>query len=138
MEVAHGQMKENDLRRVMEQFAGGELDMLVCTAIIESGLDIPRANTILINRADRFGLADLYQLRGRVGRSNVRAYCHLLVPEERELTADAQKRLHAIQQFTELGAGFKVAIHDLEIRGAGELLGDPGDISGCREVAELE
>jgi transcription-repair coupling factor (superfamily II helicase) len=116
-------MADEELQRVMESFAAGQIDVLVCTAIIESGLDIPRANTILINRADCFGLADLYQLRGRVGRSNVRAYCYLLVPEERELTDDARKRLQALQQFTELGAGFKVAIHDLEIRGAGDFLG---------------
>ncbi len=121
--VGHGQMGERELERVMEQFVGGELDVLVCTAIIESGLDIPRANTIVINRADLFGLADLYQLRGRVGRSNLRAYAYLLVPEEAELTGDARKRLQALQEFTELGAGFKIATHDLEIRGAGELLG---------------
>jgi transcription-repair coupling factor (superfamily II helicase) len=121
--VGHGQMRERDLERVMEQFVAGEVDVLVCTAIIESGLDIPRANTILINRADRFGLADLYQLRGRVGRSDVRAYAWLLVPSEAELTVEARKRLQALQEFTELGAGFKIATHDLEIRGAGELLG---------------
>ncbi|HSH71168.1 MAG TPA: transcription-repair coupling factor [Deferrisomatales bacterium] len=121
--VGHGQMRERELEQVMEQFVGGELDVLVCTAIIESGLDIPRANTILINRADRFGLADLYQLRGRVGRSNLRAYTYLLVPAETELTGDARRRLQALQEFTELGAGFKIATHDLEIRGAGEFLG---------------
>ncbi|MEW6486666.1 MAG: transcription-repair coupling factor [Thermodesulfobacteriota bacterium] len=121
--VGHGQMRERDLEKVMEQFVAGELDVLVCTAIIESGLDIPRANTIVINRADLFGLADLYQLRGRVGRSNLRAYAYLLAPEEAELTGDARKRLQALQEFTELGAGFKIATHDLEIRGAGELLG---------------
>ncbi|TAL15554.1 transcription-repair coupling factor [bacterium] len=122
--VGHGQMKENSLQEVMEQFTTGEVQVLVCTAIIESGLDIPRANTILINRADLFGLADLYQLRGRVGRSNVQAYCYLLLPaEEQGVTADAQKRLQAMQQYSDLGAGFKVALHDLEIRGAGELLG---------------
>ncbi|MBI5018489.1 MAG: transcription-repair coupling factor [Deltaproteobacteria bacterium] len=121
--IGHGQMGEKDLEAVMRAFIGGELDVLVCTAIIESGLDIPRANTILINRADQFGLADLYQLRGRVGRSNLRAYAYLLVPSEAELTEDARKRLQALQEFTELGAGFKIATHDLEIRGAGELLG---------------
>ncbi|MHB8763177.1 MAG: transcription-repair coupling factor, partial [Deferrisomatales bacterium] len=121
--VGHGQMGDRDLEEVMEAFVGGKTDVLVCTAIIESGLDIPRANTILIHRADLFGLADLYQLRGRVGRSNLRAYCYLLVPEEADLTADARKRLQALQEFTELGAGFKIATHDLEIRGAGDLLG---------------
>ncbi len=121
--VGHGQMREKDLERVMEQFVAGEIDVLVCTAIIESGLDIPRANTILINRADLFGLADLYQLRGRVGRANLRAYAYLLVPGEAELTPDARRRLQALQEFTELGAGFRIATHDLEIRGAGELLG---------------
>jgi transcription-repair coupling factor (superfamily II helicase) len=121
--VGHGQMRERELEQVMEQFVAGELDVLVCSAIIESGLDIPRANTILINRADRFGLADLYQLRGRVGRSNLRAYAYLLVPAETELTPDARRRLQALQEFTELGAGFKIATHDLEIRGAGEFLG---------------
>ncbi|NTU59729.1 MAG: transcription-repair coupling factor, partial [Deltaproteobacteria bacterium] len=121
--VGHGQMHEDELEKVMRAFMTGELDVLVCTAIIESGLDIPRANTILINRADQFGLADLYQLRGRVGRSNLRAYAYLLVQSEAELTADARRRLQALQEFTELGAGFKIATHDLEIRGAGELLG---------------
>lgn len=121
--IGHGQMRERDLEQVMERFVAGGLDVLVCTAIIESGLDIPRANTIVINRADLFGLADLYQLRGRVGRSNLRAYAVLLVPEEAELTGDARKRLQTLQEFTELGAGFKIATHDLEIRGAGELLG---------------
>ena len=121
--VGHGQMREDELERVMKAFVGGEIDVFVCTAIIESGLDIPRANTILIHRADQFGLADLYQLRGRVGRSNLRAYAYLLVPGEADITEDARKRLQALQEFTELGAGFKIATHDLEIRGAGELLG---------------
>ncbi|MBI5440437.1 MAG: transcription-repair coupling factor [Deltaproteobacteria bacterium] len=122
--VGHGQMAEGELEKVMKGFVEGGIEILVCTAIIESGLDIPRANTILINRADQFGLADLYQLRGRVGRSNLRAYAYLLVPGETELTPDARKRLQALQEFTELGAGFKIATHDLEIRGAGELLGE--------------
>ncbi|GAB4255607.1 transcription-repair coupling factor [Deferrisoma sp.] len=121
--VGHGQMKERELERVMEAFVAGEIDVFVCTAIVESGLDIPRANTILIDRADRFGLADLYQLRGRVGRSNLRAYCYLLVPAEAELTPEARKRLQVLQEFSDLGAGFRVATHDLEIRGAGEMLG---------------
>ncbi|GAB4271002.1 MAG: transcription-repair coupling factor [Deferrisomatales bacterium] len=121
--VGHGQMKERELEQVMERFVRGETDVLVCTAIIESGLDIPRANTIVIDRADRFGLADLYQLRGRVGRSNLRAYAYLLVPGDGDLTADARKRLQALQEFAELGSGFKIATHDLELRGAGEFLG---------------
>ncbi len=121
--VGHGQMRESELERVMEAFVSGEVDVLVCTAIIESGLDIPRANTILIDRADQFGLADLYQLRGRVGRSNLRAYAYLLVPAESELTPEARRRLQVLQEFSDLGAGFRVATHDLEIRGAGELLG---------------
>ncbi len=121
--MGHGQMREGELEPVMEAFVAGETDVLVCTAIIESVLDIPRANTILIDRADRFGLADLYQLRGRVGRSNLRAYAYLLVPGEGELTADARKRLQVLQEFAELGAGFRIATHDLEIRGAGDLLG---------------
>jgi transcription-repair coupling factor (superfamily II helicase) len=121
--IGHGQMREDELEKVMKDFVQGEIQILVCTAIIESGLDIPRANTIIINRADQFGLADLYQLRGRVGRSNLRAYAYLLVPGETEVTEDARKRLQALQEFTDLGAGFKIATHDLEIRGAGELLG---------------
>ncbi|WP_025321433.1 transcription-repair coupling factor [Deferrisoma camini] len=121
--LGHGQMKEAELERAMEAFVAGQVDVFVCTAIVESGLDIPRANTIIIDRADRFGLADLYQLRGRVGRSNLRAYCYLLVPAEAELTPEARKRLQVLQEFSELGAGFRVATHDLEIRGAGEMLG---------------
>ncbi len=121
--VGHGQMRETELERVMTAFVSGELDVLVCTSIIESGLDIPRANTILIDRADQFGLSDLYQLRGRVGRSNLRAYAYLLVPPDAELTPDARKRLQVLQEFGELGGGFRVASHDLEIRGAGEMLG---------------
>ncbi len=121
--VGHGQMRETELERVMAAFVSGEMDVLVCTSIIESGLDIPRANTILIDRADQFGLSDLYQLRGRVGRSNLRAYAYLLVPPEAELTSDARKRLQVLQEFGELGGGFRVASHDLEIRGAGEMLG---------------
>jgi transcription-repair coupling factor (superfamily II helicase) len=104
-------------------FAEGEYDILVCTSIIESGLDIPNVNTIIINRADQFGLAQLYQLRGRVGRSAVRAYAYLLVDKYKTLTLDARRRLEAIQEASELGAGFRIAMQDLEIRGAGELLG---------------
>jgi transcription-repair coupling factor (superfamily II helicase) len=121
--IAHGQMSERDLEKVMLHFIAREIDVLLCTSIIESGLDIPTANTIVINHAEQFGLADLYQLRGRVGRSKEIAYAHLLVPGESALSRDALKRLRAIQEFTELGSGFKLAIQDLEIRGAGNLLG---------------
>jgi transcription-repair coupling factor (superfamily II helicase) len=123
MAIAHGQMHERDLSSVMLAFAEGEYDVLVCTSIIESGLDIPNANTIIINRADQFGLAQLYQLRGRVGRSAVRAYAYLLVDKYKILTDEARRRLEAIQEASELGAGFRIAMEDLEIRGAGELLG---------------
>lgn len=121
--IAHGQMKESVLEDVMIKFINGEYNLMVCTAIIESGLDIPSANTIIINRADLFGLSELYQLRGRVGRSGHQAYAYLLVPGEESLTGDAKKRIKAIQELTELGAGFKLAIKDLEIRGSGNLLG---------------
>ncbi len=121
--IAHGQMPEKELSAVMLTFAEGEYDVLVCTSIIESGLDIPNANTIIINRADMFGLAQLYQLRGRVGRSAVRAYAYLLVDKYKLLTEEARRRLDAIQEASDLGAGFRIAMRDLEIRGAGELLG---------------
>jgi len=121
--VAHGQMPERELEQVMLDFYRQRYNILVCTTIIESGLDVPTANTIIINRADRFGLAQLHQLRGRVGRSHHRAYAYLVVPERRSMTADARKRLEAIASLEELGAGFTLATHDLEIRGAGELLG---------------
>ena len=121
--VAHGQMGEGKLEAVMGRFVERELDVLLATSIIESGLDIPSANTIIVNRADHFGLSQLYQIRGRVGRSRERAYAYLLVPARRPVTKDAQKRLEALQKFSELGAGFKIASHDLEIRGAGNLLG---------------
>jgi transcription-repair coupling factor (superfamily II helicase) len=121
--VAHGQMPESQLERVMLRFVAGEYDILVCTSIIESGLDIPNVNTIIINRADRFGLAQLYQLRGRVGRGAVRAYAYLLTPKNYGLSEVARKRLEAIAEASELGAGFRIAMRDLEIRGAGELLG---------------
>ncbi|UCF67491.1 MAG: transcription-repair coupling factor [Acidobacteriota bacterium] len=123
IEHAHGQMPERQLERVMLAFIRGEIQVLTATTIIENGLDIPRANTILINQAHRFGLAQLYQMRGRVGRSDQRAYAYLLVPSMRELTAEARRRLAALVEFTELGAGFRIAALDLEIRGAGELLG---------------
>ncbi|MDB2430045.1 transcription-repair coupling factor [Akkermansiaceae bacterium] len=121
--VGHGQMDKDDLEKVMHQFVDGKTDVLLATTIIESGIDIPNANTILIDRADRFGLADLYQLRGRVGRADRRAYALLLLPDELIAGGDARKRLSAIKQYTELGSGFKIAMRDLEIRGAGSLLG---------------
>ena len=121
--VAHGQMREKELEKVMLQFIKREFNLLVCTSIIESGLDIPTANTILINHAERFGLADLYQLRGRVGRGSHQAYAYLLIPGDLTLSRDAMRRLRAIQELSELGSGFKLALQDLEIRGAGNLLG---------------
>jgi transcription-repair coupling factor (superfamily II helicase) len=121
--MAHGQMNAKPLEAVMLKFFHREADVLVASAIIQSGIDVPSANTIIVNRADTFGLAQLYQLRGRVGRSGDQAYAYLLVPDEGRLTDDAQKRLTAIQQFTELGSGFRIAAADLEIRGAGNLLG---------------
>ncbi|MFQ5646113.1 MAG: transcription-repair coupling factor [bacterium] len=120
---AHGKMKETVLDEVMRRFVNREIDILVTTTIIESGIDIPNANTIIINRADRFGLAQLYQLRGRVGRSHHRAYAYLLISPGQALTETAQKRLQAIEALSELGAGFRLAAHDLEIRGAGNMLG---------------
>ncbi len=121
--VGHGQMGEKELEKAMLRFIRHEADVLVSTTIIENGLDIPRANTMLINRADRFGLSELYQLRGRVGRSNQRAYAFLLVPREATLSELARKRLAALREFSELGAGFRIAALDLELRGAGNLLG---------------
>jgi transcription-repair coupling factor (superfamily II helicase) len=121
--VAHGQMHERDLERVMADFFSKQITVLVCSAIIESGLDIPNANTIIIDRADHFGLAQLYQLRGRVGRSHERAYAYLMIPGEQLISRDAQMRLRALQELDDLGGGFKLAAHDLEIRGAGNLLG---------------
>jgi transcription-repair coupling factor (superfamily II helicase) len=121
--VAHGQMSDPDLERTMLAFLKGEFDVLLATTIIENGLDIPRVNTIVVNRADRFGLAQLYQLRGRVGRSDRRAYAYLMVPAKKSLTPVARRRLKALQEFTELGSGFRIAAMDLEIRGAGNLLG---------------
>jgi transcription-repair coupling factor (superfamily II helicase) len=120
---AHGQMPEGHLEEVMTAFVERKYDVLLCSSIIESGLDIPNANTIIVNRADMFGLSQLYQIRGRVGRSAQRAYAYLLIPAERAVTPDAVRRLEVLQQFTELGAGFSIASHDLEIRGAGNLLG---------------
>ncbi|MFT3990288.1 MAG: transcription-repair coupling factor [Luteolibacter sp.] len=121
--IGHGQMDKDDLEKVMHTFVKGEADVLLATTIIETGLDIPNANTILIDRADRFGLADLYQLRGRVGRAGEKAYAILLLPRDMMTVGDARKRIHAIKQYTALGSGFKIAMRDLEIRGAGNLLG---------------
>ena len=123
-ETAHGQMDEKQLEQRMMRFLRGDADVLVCTSIIESGIDIPQANTLIVERADVFGLAQLYQIRGRVGRSRERAYAYLLYPSAAALTADAAQRLSALSDYTELGAGFKIAMRDLEIRGAGNLLGD--------------
>ena len=121
--IAHGQLKENEIEDVMTKFLAGDLNVLVTTTIIESGIDIPTANTIIINRADRFGLADLYQIKGRVGRSRDKAYAYLLAPADEALSDVARKRLRAIQELSELGAGFRIAAQDLETRGAGNLLG---------------
>ncbi len=121
--IGHGQMKERELEKVMLDFIGKKVDILVCTTIIESGLDIPAANTIIINRADKFGLAQIYQLRGRVGRSSEQAYAYLIIPGEHLISRDAQKRLRALLDFSELGAGFKIALNDLQIRGGGTILG---------------
>ena len=121
--VAHGQMAEGDLEEVMVAFSRGEADVLVCTTIIESGLDMPNVNTLIVDRADRFGLAQLYQLRGRVGRGDHRAYAYLLVPRGRRITEAAEQRVQAILEASELGSGFRIAMRDMEIRGAGNLLG---------------
>jgi transcription-repair coupling factor (superfamily II helicase) len=123
-EVAHGQMDEHVLEKRMLNFLRGDADVLVCTSIIESGIDIPQANTLIVERADTFGLAQLYQIRGRVGRSRERAYAYLLYPSAAALTPEAAQRLSALSDYTELGAGFKIAMRDLELRGAGNLLGD--------------
>jgi transcription-repair coupling factor (superfamily II helicase) len=123
IEVGHGQMDSDELEAVMARFISGKVDVLVCTTIIESGLDIPNANTIIIDRADRFGLADLYQLRGRVGRAEHKAYAYLLLPREMMAIGAARKRINAIKQYSSLGAGFRIAMRDLEIRGAGSILG---------------
>jgi len=121
--VAHGQLRESELERIMLGFIRQQYDVLVTTKIIENGLDIPLCNTIIVDRADRFGLAELYQLRGRVGRSNRRAYAYLLVPRGEPLSETARRRLAALQEFSELGSGFRIAALDLELRGAGNLLG---------------
>jgi len=134
--VGHGQMNESELEKVMLAFMNHEHDVLVATTIIENGLDIPLANTMIVNRADRHGLSELYQLRGRVGRSNRRAYAYLLIPPEQELTEVARRRLAALKEFSDLGAGFKIAALDLELRGAGNLLG--GEQSGHIEAVGFE
>ncbi len=134
--IGHGQMNEGELERVMLAFMNHEYDVLVATTIIENGLDIPLANTIIINRADRHGLSELYQLRGRVGRSNRRSYSYLLIPPEQELTDIARRRLAALKEFSDLGAGFKIAALDLELRGAGNMLG--GQQSGHIEAVGFE
>ena len=121
--MAHGQMPERQLEKVMMDFINHKYDVLVCTMIIESGVDIPAVNTILINRADAFGLAQLYQLRGRVGRDQYQAYGYMFYPQGWAITEGAQKRLRVIEEFTDLGSGFKIALRDLEIRGTGNILG---------------
>jgi transcription-repair coupling factor (superfamily II helicase) len=122
--VAHGRMRERELEHVMRDFYQQRFNVLLCTTIIETGIDVPSANTMIINRADKFGLAQLHQLRGRVGRSHHQAYAYLLLPDEGNITASARKRLEAIQMMEQLGSGFFLAMHDLEIRGAGEVLGE--------------
>jgi transcription-repair coupling factor (superfamily II helicase) len=134
--IGHGQMRETLLEKAMLGFVDGEFDVLVSTAIVESGLDIPRANTMIIDRADLFGLAQLYQLRGRVGRSELRAYCYLLVPAPSEMTDEARSRIEALERYTELGSGFRIAALDMELRGAGDLLG--ADQSGVLQSVGLE
>ena len=134
--VAHGQMGEDELERVMVDFVAHRYDVLLATTIVENGLDIPNANTIVVNRADRYGLAQLYQLRGRVGRSDRRAYAYLLIPAEQTLSPIARRRLAAIREFSDLGSGFRIAALDLEIRGAGNLLG--GEQSGHIEAVGFD
>jgi len=123
IEIGHGRMPERELERTMMRFIEGKIDVLVCTTIIQSGIDIPNANTLIVNKAENFGLADLYQLRGRVGRFNRKAYAYFIVSRKSTLTHDSQRRLNAIRRFTKLGSGFKIAMQDLELRGAGNLLG---------------
>jgi transcription-repair coupling factor (superfamily II helicase) len=126
--IGHGQMDGKDLEKIMLDFIQGEYDVLLATTIIESGIDISNANTMIINNAQNFGLSDLHQLRGRVGRSNKKAFCYLIAPKYHEMTSEARKRLEALVQFSDLGAGFNIAMKDLDIRGAGNLLG--GEQSG--------
>ena len=134
VDVAHGQMGGADLDEVMRAFVDGEVDILVCSSIIENGLDVPNANTLIVDRADRFGLAQLYQIRGRVGRSDRRAYCYLLVPDD--VAQDAERRLRVLEHYTELGSGYSVSLRDLELRGAGNLLG--ADQSGFAQQVGLD
>ncbi len=134
--VGHGQMGEDELERTMLGFVEHRCDVLLATTIVENGLDIPNANTIIINRADRYGLSQLYQLRGRVGRSDRAAFAYLLIPPQDSLTPVARRRLAAIREFSDLGSGFRVAALDLEIRGAGNLLG--GQQSGHIEAVGFE
>ena len=122
--IGHGQMEGSKLEELMLAFMNGEFDVLVATTIIESGLDVPNANTIFINNANNFGLSDLHQMRGRVGRSNKKAFCYFICPPYSAMTDDARKRIQALEQFSELGSGFNIAMKDLEIRGAGEVLGE--------------
>ena len=126
--VGHGQMEGRKLEQLMLDFMDGQFDVLVSTTIVESGLDVPNANTILINNANNFGLSDLHQMRGRVGRSNKKAFCYFITPEYHAMTDEARKRISALEQYTALGSGFNIAMKDLEIRGAGDLLG--GEQSG--------
>ena len=134
VEIAHGQMRGNELDEVMRAFVDGEVDILICSSIIENGLDVPNANTLIVDRADRFGLAQLYQIRGRVGRSDRRAYCYLLVPDD--VAEEAGRRLRVLEHYTELGSGYSVALRDLELRGAGNLLG--ADQSGFAQQIGLD
>jgi transcription-repair coupling factor (superfamily II helicase) len=121
--IAHGRMRSRELEEIMREFIKGDIDVLVCTVIIESGIDIPNANTLIVNRADMFGLADLYQLKGRVGRFKKKAYSYFLIPKGRVISSESERRLRAIERYTELGSGFRVAMEDLEIRGSGNILG---------------
>lgn len=121
--VAHGKMSRDEIENIMVDFAQGKYQILVCTTIIETGLDIANANTIIIEDADRFGLAQLYQIRGRVGRRDRLAYCYLMVAPQKQLSEQASKRLKSIKEFTQLGSGYKIAMRDLTIRGAGDMLG---------------
>ena len=135
MTIAHGQMDENALENNMLKFFNHEVDLLLCTTIIESGMDIPKANTMFIDNAQALGLSQLYQLRGRVGRSKQRAYCYLLVPPNKKLDSVAQERLKVIQENTALGSGIQIAHYDLELRGAGDILGK--DQSGQNKCCGL-
>ena len=121
--VAHGRLSETELEKVMFQFINREINVLVCTTIVESGLDIPSANTMIINKAERFGLSQIYQLRGRIGRGDNQAYAYLFISDESKLSKDAQKRLSALMEYKDLGSGFQIAMKDLQIRGAGTALG---------------